>query len=58
MWPPASPDLNPMDYSVWSMLKAKVSYVAYPSVDAWKRSLMREWAKISQKALCASVGIF
>ena len=23
-WPPNSPDLNPMDYSIWSVLAAKV----------------------------------
>jgi len=24
MWPPNSPDLNPVDYSIWGMLQEKV----------------------------------
>ena len=40
------------------MLKAKVSCVAHPSVDALKTSLLREWAKIPQETLRASVGNF
>ena len=52
------PDLNPMNFLVWSILKAKVCYVAHTSVDALKTSLMREWAKIPQKTMCAKVGNF
>ena len=40
MWPPESPNLNTIDFSVWSMSKAKVSYIEHPSV------LLREWAEI------------
>lgn len=58
MWPPASPDLNPMDFSVWFLLEAKVYSVAHPSVDALKTSLLSEWAKIPQETLRASVGNF
>ena len=29
MWPPNSPDLNPMNYSIWGMLQERV----YPLVD-------------------------
>ena len=50
--------MNPMDFSVWSMLKAKVSCVAHTIVDALKTSLLREWAKIPHKTLRASVGNF
>jgi len=53
MWSPASSDLNPKDFSVWSILKVKVS-----CVDVLKTSLLREWNKIPQETLCASVGNF
>ena len=53
MSPRALPDLNPMDFSVWSMLKAKVSCVAHTSVDVLKTSLLRKWAKIPQETLRA-----
>ena len=55
MWPPASPNLNPVDFSVWSLLKAKVSSVAHSSAVAFKTSLLRECTKIPQKTLRASV---
>ena len=54
----ASPDLSPTDFSVWSMLKAKVSYVDHLSVDTLKTSLRRQWAKIPKETLRASVGNF
>ena len=38
MWTTASPDFSPMN-----MLKAKISSVAHPSVDALKTSFLREW---------------
>ena len=58
MWPPSSPDLNPLDFSVWSLLEVKVCSIAHPSIDALKQSLQRQWAKISQKELSASVENF
>ena len=33
-WPPYSPDLNPMDLSIWSILEAKVSTKKYQMVNA------------------------
>ena len=32
-WPPHSPDLNPMDYCIWSSLAAKIFQVRKCSVD-------------------------
>ena len=58
MWPLASPDLNPTDVLVWSMLKENISCVVYPSVDALKTCLLTERAKIPQKTQCASVDSF
>ena len=57
MWPPASADLNPIHFSRLT-LKAKFSYVAHPSVDVLKISLLRDWVKISQETLRVTVGNF
>jgi transposase len=46
-WPPYSPDLNPMDYSVWSILEARACAKPHRTVAALKASLVREWEKIS-----------
>ncbi|KAI6648699.1 MhmaT1 transposase [Oopsacas minuta] len=54
-WPPYSPDLNPMDYSVWSILENKACSVSHNTVSSLKISLCREWEKIPQETLRAAV---
>lgn len=58
VWPPNSPDLNPMDYSVWSLLEQKVSGKQYCNVDALKRALIRAWDEISVEQLATIVQNF
>ena len=57
-WPPYSPDLNPMDYSVWAILEQKVCAVSHPNVESLKRHLQAEWEKIPTEMLAAIVGNF
>ena len=52
-WPASSPDLNPMDFSIWSILEAKVCTKAYRSVDSLKSSLQKEWVLIDENVLRA-----
>ena len=54
VWPPNSPDLNPMDYSVWSILEQKISGRRYATVDALKMALTRAWDEITPEE-CASI---
>ena len=53
-WPPKSPDTNPLDYCVWSILESKVGTKKYQSVDHLKQALRREWAKIPQSNIRAA----
>ena len=46
-WPPHSPDLNPMDYSIWSSLAAKVFQVKIRSVEHLCERLGEAWEQIS-----------
>ncbi|KAI6646850.1 hypothetical protein LOD99_9119 [Oopsacas minuta] len=48
-WPPYSPDLNPMDYSIWSISETKACAKAHTNVESLKVSLRREWAKYLKK---------
>lgn len=50
-WPPYSPDLNPMDYSVWSILEERVCNVRHTSIAVLKQCLLKEWDKISVEEL-------
>lgn len=46
-WPPSSPDLNPLDYAIWSSLQASVSAVKHPTVALFQRVLQRQWQRLS-----------
>ncbi|EFO95902.1 hypothetical protein CRE_17595 [Caenorhabditis remanei] len=46
MWPASSPDLNPMDFSVWGYLESKISGTSYNTVDALKAALQKAWDEI------------
>jgi transposase len=55
-WPPSSPDLNPLDFSVWGMLEPMVSERQHTSIDAFKRALIREWKKLPMSMVRAAIG--
>lgn len=57
-WPPCSPDINPLDFSVWGILQSKVGSRPYTSVEALKASLVKAWEEINVELLrdiCDSV---
>jgi hypothetical protein len=55
-WPPCSPDLNPMDFSVWSVLERKVHSTTHANIDSVKRAIMKAWDELTPEYLCATVG--
>uniref|UniRef100_A0A914DH47 Tc1-like transposase DDE domain-containing protein n=1 Tax=Acrobeloides nanus TaxID=290746 RepID=A0A914DH47_9BILA len=57
-WPPNSPDLNPLDYVVWSILEAKACAKPHKSVESLKRALIKAWDKISMDTLAKIVDNF
>ncbi|KAI6646946.1 hypothetical protein LOD99_9040 [Oopsacas minuta] len=57
-WPPSSPDLNPMDFSIWAILETKACAKSHNNLDSLKRSLVKEWEKIPQEVLRAAVESF
>jgi len=52
MWPPNSPDLNPVDYAVWRALQEMV-YLrkTFTSVQELKRAIVTAWQQLSQAFL-------
>ena len=50
-WPPNSPDLNPVDFSVWGALQQKVYRHKIRDVDHLKCVLLDCWDQISQKTI-------
>lgn len=57
-WPPSSPDLNPMDYSVWSVLESKACKKNHSSIDALKKSLEKAWNELDVSYLSATIEDF
>lgn len=50
-WPPYSPDLNPMDYSIWSILEARVCAKPHMNLETLRQKLRLEWSKITVEEL-------
>ena len=57
LWPPSSPDLNPMDFAIWSILESKAYSSNHPNIGALKNRLKAYWDKIKKtvRALCSEV---
>ena len=54
LWPPFSPDLNPMDFAIWSILENKACSSNHQSVKALKHRLKTCWDEIFRKNHTAS----
>jgi len=49
MWPPNSPDLNPVDYVVWGALQQRVCHGRkFNTVEELKQAIITVWKKLSQ----------
>ena len=57
-WPPHSPDLNPLDYSIWSSLANKVFKVKIRDVDHLCERLGEAWDAISQEEIDRVISSF
>ena len=55
LWPPNSPDLNPVDYSVWRLLQEKVYKTRITDLDELKQRLRTEWAKLDHVVIVAAI---
>ncbi len=58
LWPPSSPDMNPMDFSIWSVLESRACSKNHANVEALKTSLTSHWAKISEDEVRAAFASF
>jgi len=55
LWPPNLPDLNPIDYSVWSILQEKVYKTRITDLDDLKHRIRTEWAKLYHAVIAAAM---
>ena len=50
MWPSASPDLNSLDFNIWSILEAEACANTHGTIEGLKVSLKKAWAKYHKKS--------
>lgn len=55
LWPPNSPDLNPVDYSVWGILQERVYRTRIADIDELKQRLQVEWANLDQSIVTRAI---
>lgn len=48
MWPPSSPDLNPLDYSIWSMVEREACATPHRNLEDLKASIVSAWDNMSE----------
>jgi len=55
LWPPNSPYLNPVDYSMWGTLQQKVYETRIADLDDHKHRLRTEWSKLDHAIIAAAI---
>lgn len=55
LWPPNSPDLNPVDYKIWSVLQERVYRTRIQDVNHLKERLVEEWSQFDQNIVDRAV---
>lgn len=48
LWPPNSPDLNPVDYKIWGIMQQRVYQSRVNNVDELKQRLLDVWHGMEQ----------
>ena len=48
LWPPNSPDLNPVDYKIWGCVQERVYQKPIRDVDQLKQRLVEVWSDVQQ----------
>lgn len=50
-WPAASPDLNPLDYSIWSILESEVNAQPHTSVESLEQAIIAAYDNLNQETI-------
>jgi len=55
LWPPNSPDLNPVDYKIWDVMQQRVNQSRINNVDELKQRLHDVWHGVQQHIIDLAV---
>jgi hypothetical protein len=56
LWPPNSPDLNPVDYVIWGVMQQRVYQTPIRDVTELKERLIDTWANMKQHIIDEAIG--
>ena len=51
LWPPNSPDLNPVDYKIWGILQQRVYKTSSKDVNELRHQIAEKWDKLDQRIM-------
>lgn len=54
-WPPNSPDLNPVDYKIWSVMQQKVYRYRIHDVNELRHRILEAWDEMDQSVIDESI---
>jgi len=55
LWPPNSPDINPVDYTVWSVMEEIVYRTNIQDVVQLRQRILEAWAQLDQRVIDAAI---
>ena len=55
LWPPNSPDLSPVDYTVWSVMQGKVYQHWIKHVGELRECIVYAWDELDRRVICTAV---
>ena len=56
LWPPYSPDLNPVDYKIWSAMEERVYRSKVRYVEDLRGRILQAWDELDQRIIDKAVG--
>ena len=56
LWPPNSPDLNPVDYKIWGIMQEKVYKTKIRDVEELRQRIVIAWDEFDQVVFDAAFG--
>jgi len=58
LWPPNSPDVNPVDYKVWLVIQEQVYKVKVSDVDELHQHIQTVWDELDQRIIHSFIHSF
>lgn len=55
LWPPNSPDLNPVDYAIWAVMQRRVYQTKIHTIDELNQRLIEVWCGLEQSTVDMAV---